>query len=89
MSRAPAIQVTTHAKLRWTMRSGDLVRSLTSAWEDGLTVTEHGDIQADEVRLHEPTGTLIVRQGSHLTTVLRANYADEQVQAAIEEVTAR
>lgn len=84
-----SVQLSDHARLRWTMRSGQLGTNLTTAWEEAVPIRDHGDIDAAEIRYHEPTETLLIRQNSQLTTVLRASWAEPGVQVAVEEVRSR
>lgn len=84
MRQQSTVQLSQHAKLRWTMRSGEMRMTLATAWEAAVEIHEHGDLTVDEVRYHEETETLLLRRGSWVTTVLEAQYADQAVQAAVE-----
>lgn len=79
---------TTHARLRWTQRSASADQSLRRAWETGETIGAyaHGDLDADEVRYHERTETVIIKRAEHLTTVLDAQLIEGPPRKAIERL---
>ena len=80
------VRPTNHARLRWTMRSGRLDQAVSAAWDEAVPIPRHGDIRAAEIRYHDATGTLLIRQNDRVTTVLQADFVDEEVRAAIAEV---
>jgi hypothetical protein len=62
--------------------------SIRQAWEESDPINSqfHGDIDADELRFHEATETLLVENDNHITTVLRAEYVGEEPSTAIDRL---
>lgn len=77
-----------HARLRWTMRSGNTEMSISEAWDDSepLPRSAHGQLSADEIRYHAATHTVILRSDIQLTTVLCAQHLSGDPRKAVEQL---
>jgi len=78
------LYVTDHVRNRWFQRSDDPVMSPRVAWEDGEQIRAHG-LQAEEVRYHGHTGTLLLRIQERLVTVMDVDNLQSRARAAVEQ----
>lgn len=72
-SASQQVRITEHAKIRWQQR-GELKLSVTEAWNQGIHVglaTHRGT-----VRLHPPTGKLLLERDDEIVTVLLCDYEE-------------
>jgi hypothetical protein len=72
-SASQPVRITNHAKIRWQQR-GTLTLSVTEAWDQGVHVglaTHCGT-----VRLHPPTGTLLLERDNQIITVVQCDNAE-------------
>lgn len=76
------IDLTDHAAERWAARSADVDHGPIVAWIEGEPVTGH-DLDADEVRYHPESGTVLLRRDEALVTVLDIATARPPVRRAV------
>jgi len=67
---------------RWPQRSDDPDVEPLTAWAEGTRIPGTG-LDADEVRYHERTETVLLRRNNTLVTVLDATTANPAVRNAI------
>lgn len=80
------VAVSLHAEERWSERAEPCNFCPASAWRTAVTVDgDHGH-DADELRYHELTGTVLVRQGSVIVTVLVLEEAITPLREAVAEL---
>lgn len=83
-----------HAAIRWHQRAGDDPIYPVQAWREGceMSLPEPHYRNADEGRYHRPTNTVLLRQGTDITTTLSMDPQDidsEQGEALKEAVEAQ
>ena len=62
-----------HASQRWDERVGSDEIDPWSCWVDAKPLETHPSLTADEVRYHEDTGAVLLRNGDRIETVLDSN----------------
>lgn len=78
------VGVTEHAAERWLDRADDdFDGGPRTAWFDGFLVDEPHGLEADEVRLHEPSGTVLVRKDVDLVTVIDVENMKPELASAV------
>lgn len=76
--------VTGHAAERWDERTPADSVAPEAAWRHGQRIrAAERPTRSDECRLHHPTRTLLLRQGSRIVTVLLSAECTQDVQRAI------
>lgn len=82
---ADRIHVTVHAYHRWRSRSDQPEQSPDDAWFVADPV-EGTTFDADEVRYHDDSGTLLLRKDRSLVTVIDIDAATAQTRNAVAAV---
>jgi len=74
---------------RWEERSDDPHTSILRAWADGIVLDAHDiathNLQADEIRYHHETTTVILRRDIALVTAIDYRTARDGIQEAVIE----
>lgn len=77
--------VSEHARDRWHERTDASAPEPTTAWRHTQRISvSHPSIYAEEVRLHRPTGTLLLYTPPSITTVLTVDEASDDQYHAIK-----
>jgi hypothetical protein len=79
---ATRLHVTEHARERWFQRSSLPGADPADAWIEAVEIHGHG-LEADDVRHHAPSGTVLVRKNRALVTVIEVDTAKPSVQIAV------
>jgi len=79
-----SIELSDHAYDRWHSRSDNPSLDPVVAWINGTPV-EGTDLEGDEVRYHDRTGTLLVRKDVVLVTVIDVDNAVPQTRDAVDD----
>lgn len=79
------VELSAHARSRWTTRSDVPWVDLELAWYAGVELTVSG-FDADEVRYHQRSETLLVRRDVTIVTVIDATDVCRDTRAAIDAV---
>jgi len=82
-----SLNITSHALKRWNERSDVPKIYPGSAWNEAATVVGT-DLDADEVRYHSLTGTLLLRKDTSLVTVIDVETTSRQTRTAIDRFRA-
>ena len=80
--QAPHLRVSDHAERRWLERSEAPCMTILNAWEAATRIYGHG-LEGDEVRYHDFSKTVLVRNDDTLTTVIHAPTAKLTVRRAV------
>jgi len=83
MDRYCSLYITSHALKRWNERSEVPRIYPGTAWKEGTAVVGT-EFEADEVRYHSLTGTLLLRKDRSLITVIDVETTSRQTRAAID-----
>jgi len=85
MTPDESIRVSSHALKRWNERSSVPSIYPAAAWNDAYPILGT-DFHADEVRHHESSGTVLLRKGRTLVTVIDVDSTTPQTRAAINRI---
>lgn len=82
----PWVDLTAHASTRWRQRRRrtDPLVGPRVAWFEGVRLPSTHGLDADEVRYHEPTDTLLLRHEDRLVTVIAREFATEAAKQATD-----
>lgn len=80
------IDLTDHAAERWAARSADVDHGPVVAWVEGAPVAEPHGLDADEVRFHRPSGTVLLRRDEAIVTVIDADTAKSALRRALRQL---
>jgi len=88
MARDPDewIGLSDHAAYLWTDRSGVGGYGPRVAWFEATVVTEPHGLDADEVRYHRPSGTVLLARNGVLVTVLDIDTAKPALRKAVRRL---
>lgn len=77
------VVVSSHAAERWHQRTKTPGVGPIVAWNEAER-REISDLDADEIRYHKPTGTLLLKNGGVLVTVIEVATARQPIRKAVE-----
>ncbi|WP_435067684.1 hypothetical protein [Haloplanus sp. C73] len=77
------VRLTDHAADRWAARSDDTGYGPVVAWREGRVIPEPHGLEADEVRFHRPSGTVLLNRDGYLVTVIDADSAKPKLRRAL------
>lgn len=83
-----SVELSAHARSRWASRAAVPWVDPLLAWTAGVTLPESA-FDADEVRYHRRSETVLVRQDTTIVTVVDATDVRPATQAGIEAVQER